>query len=411
MGKTLLVSLVSDQTIPNVQLIKQLKAQVTDYLFVTTKGMEDKGTRKWIESTCGIPEEQRDYIIVEEFSIKDIEEKLNAYDFKPCDKIIVNLTGGTKTMTLVASDFFKKVANEIYYVTGRENEYVKLFPQRKKSVLGFSEQVTLKEYLSAYGFSIFESSLSGISFEQTCQIYLRFLTLKLDDYFDEMKYLSLKRSGEKCVKPEDYYKVSRFVETLSYKPIKNNQLTKKEVKYLTGDWFEEFIGFTIKNELDISDENILIGATLTKETPAKVKNDTRVLLNDDPLISGNDSKNEMDVMFIYNGIFYSIECKSSIIAYKIIEKNGEKIERPYNILGETIYKSDSLKNRFGLYPKTAIITLTDFVDYCHSDDNNIHHNKIREMENYINRANLSNIKLIDKKMLISNSSLFDLIKN
>ena len=86
------------------------------------------------------------------------------------------------------------------------------------------------------------------------------------------------------------------------------------------------------------------------------------------------------------------------------------VEKPYNILGETIYKSDSLARRFGLFANTTILTMADFVEYCASEDLGEHKNKIREMEEIINRANLSNIKLIDKKMLMSSESLFDLLK-
>ena len=35
MNKTLLVSLISDQTIPNVQLVQEFKETVTHYLFIT----------------------------------------------------------------------------------------------------------------------------------------------------------------------------------------------------------------------------------------------------------------------------------------------------------------------------------------------------------------------------------------
>lgn len=410
MGNILLVSLVSDQTIPNVQIIKEFQKEVTNYLFISTDGMEKKGTRKWIERACGIEEQQRDVIIVKEFSIQDIEQQLSVYDYDRYERIIVNLTGGTKTMTLVASDYFNKIANEIYYVTGRENEYVKIFPQRNNNIHFFNEQISLIDYLTAYGFTVSKSNPSGVPFEQTELLFNAFCGLDTNEYLSEIKFLSERRSANKGVSDMDYYKVERYINDVSYKPQKSRCLSKNEIKYLTGEWFEEYIGYRIKNELNISDDNIIIGRTLTKETPSKVRNDVLKLLNNDELISGDDFNNEMDVMFIYKGVFYSIECKSSIIAYKIIEKNGEIKEKPYNILGETIYKSDSLKNRFGLYPKTIIITLTDFVKYCASSDKSIHHNKIREMETFINRANLSNIKLVDSRMLLNCSKLFDLIK-
>ena len=130
------------------------------------------------------------------------------------------------------------------------------------------------------------------------------------------------------------------------------------------------------------------------------------MLRENATSSIDDFNNEMDVIFMYKNKFYYIECKTSIIAFKHInQKNGISKEKEYNILGETIYKSDSLKNRFGLYSKTFIITLTDFKKYCFDKDNGQQNNKNRAMEEVINRTNLSQIKLIDKSMLVNTTQI------
>ncbi len=404
MEKNILVSLVSDQTIPNVQLIKQIKDQITDYFFVTTKGMEEKGTRSWIENACHISGEK---IEVNQFSFSDMKDKLSKYDFDKYDKIYVNLTGGTKIMTLVAYDFFKNIGADIYYITGLENEFIKIFPAKKNNISTFSDSTSLEEYLTAYGFSIKRSQLSGIPYEQTEKIFTAFCRINISEYIDAIRLIISKRG--KTLKNEDFNNVSEFLKVIEYEPKESNCLSKEETKYLSGDWFEEYIGIRIKKELNLSDENIFISTELTKALSQKVKNDASVLLGE---VSGKalNNTNEMDVMFMYNNKFYSIECKSSIVAFRTIQQNGNFIEKPYNILGETIYKSDSLAKRFGLYANTAILTLTDFVDYCKNNDEGIHKTKIREMEEIINRANLSNIKLIDKNLLINSESLFDLLK-
>ena len=404
MAKTLLVSLVSDQTIPNVQLIKQLKDHVTDYFFVTTQGMENKGTRSWIEKACGVSGER---IKVEQFSFSDMEQKLSDCDFEDYEKIIVNLTGGTKTMTLVAYEFFKNIGAEIYYVTGDNNEYIKIFPVKRNNVATFSDTATLEEYLTAYGFSIKPSPLSSISFEQTEKIFNAFCTIDVMNYVDAIRLINSKR--DKALKNDAFNKISDFLNIIGYVPKTAGCLSKEETKYLSGDWFEEYVGLRIKKELNLSDKDIFISTELEKSLSQKVKNDALTLLGEVSEAEPNN-KNEMDVMFMYNNKFYSIECKSSIIAFKMMQRNGIFEEKPYNILGETIYKSDSLARRFGLFANTAIFTLTDFVEYCKDDDSGRHKNKVREMEGIINRANLSNIKLVDKKQLKCSDSLFNLLK-
>ncbi len=403
MAKTLLVSLISDQTMPNVQLIKQLKDKVTDYFFVTTSSMEQKGTREWIENACQISGKK---IEVNQFSFSDIEEKLSQYDFDNYDDIYVNLTGGTKIMTLVAYDFFKNIGAHIYYVTGLDNEYIKIFPVKKNNLSVFSGSASLEEYLTSYGFSVKKSQLSGISFEQTEKIFKAYCTINVAEHIDAIRLINSKRGK---VLKEDFDKVSVFLEAIGYEPKSKNCLSKDETKYLSGDWFEEFVGLRLKKELNLPDDNIFISTELKKALSQKVKNDALSLLGEKSENELNNN-NEMDVMFMYNNKFYSIECKSSIVAYRTIQRNGEFIEKPYNILGETIYKSDSLARRFGLFANTAILTLTDFHEYCQSEDSGIHKTKIREMEEVINRANLSNIKLIDRKLLMSSESLFNILK-
>lgn len=403
MEKTILVSLVSDQTMPNVQFIKQLKNEVSDYLFITTKGMETKGTRRWIETACNI---KGQIIEVDQFSFTDIVEKLSLFDFDDFHKIFVNLTGGTKIMTLVAYDFFKNKAADIYYVTGLNNDYIKLFPVKKNSSAFFSDKVTLDEYLKCYGFETKKSVHSGISFEQTESVFKSFCKIDLLEYKEAVRTINSRRG--KTIASKDFGLIAGYLEALGYKPLQANCLSKAETKYLSGDWFEEYVGARLKRELNLTDDDLFVGCELKKELSQRVKNDSKELLGE-LAMEKEDFKNEMDVMFMYNNKFYTIECKTSIVAYKNIQKNGQVEEKAYNILGETIYKSDSLKTRFGLFANTTILTLTDFVEYCKNEDQNVQNNRVREIEEVINRANLSNIKLIDRNMLVSADSLFNLI--
>ena len=65
--------------------------------------MEWKKGRDWIKAAR--IESSNELIIVNEFSYEDIQRKLNEYNFQQFDKIIVNLTGGTKVMTIATRLF------------------------------------------------------------------------------------------------------------------------------------------------------------------------------------------------------------------------------------------------------------------------------------------------------------------
>lgn len=410
MNKTLLVSLVSDQTIPNVQLIKEFKEISTDYLFVTTAGMEKKGTRKWIENACNI---QGNTIEVNEYSFADIHEKLSQLDFDSFDKVIVNLTGGTKVMTMVAEDFFKNIGADIYYVTGKNNEYIHVFPKGTENTFTFQHKLTVADYLTSYGFTFQDPKPAMFSLDIAKPIVELYSSdERIQANIEAIRFLNKQRSAKKGVKSEDLYKIESFLKEINF-PVKNSQLTANEVRYLSGEWLEEYVGLKIKEELNLSDEEIYVGTNINKEIGYnREKNNAQRLMGNNAVLKNMDSTNEMDVMFMYQGKFYSVECKSSVIAYKTtIDRQGNMIEKPYNILGETIYKSDSLKSKFGLFPQTAILTLTDLQKYWSDEPNEgLRNNKMREMENLINRANLSNIKLVDRKMIQNSTNIFDLIK-
>lgn len=410
-NKTLLVSLVSDQTIPNVQLIKEFKEQVTDYLFISTVGMEKKGTRRWIENACSI---EGITLEVNEYSFTDIKEKLQTFDFDRFDKVIVNLTGGTKVMTMVAEEFFKSIGADIYYVTGKNNEYIRVFPKKTKSIFTFEQKLSLSEYLTAYGFTFSTPKFAMFPIDVAEPIVKLYSSDdRIQANIDALKFINNRRRKEKGVKSDDFNKIKSFIDEIHF-PICNEQLSYEEVKYLSGEWLEEYVGLIIKEELNLSDEEIFIGTNLYKEVGnGREKNNAQSLLGENAELKNVDTNNEMDVMFMYQGKFYSIECKSSIIAYKtIIDKDGNPKEKPYNILGETIYKSDSLKDKFGLFPQTTILTLTDLQKYWEDvKDKGQKKNRMAEMENLISRANLSNIKIIDRKMVNGSKSIFEYIKS
>lgn len=406
MSKTLLVSLVSDQTIPNVQLIKEFENEATDYLFISTYGMEKKGCRNWIIQTTGIV--ALDPIIVDQFSFSDIQHKLQDFDFDIFERIIVNLTGGTKVMTIAASDFFKNKGAEIYYVTGKDQEYVKLFSMKRNGSNNLKCHISLHDYLSAYGFSHKkENELSGFSLEQSQKILKAYCKDDIMNHLEAMKFINSQRR-RKISQPAFDNKIENYLKFIGYQPINERELSGKETLYLSGEWFEEYIGLSLKKELNLLNDDLFIGSVISKNLASDVINSTQNLLGDDANLSNDDFNNEMDVLFMYGNQFYSIECKSSIVAYKIVEKNGDKREKPYNILGETIYKSDSLQKRFGLFASTSIITTSDFKNYWKVDDKSKRNNKVREMEELINRANLSKIRLVDRNKIAGSKSVSEL---
>lgn len=107
--KNLIVILVSQQTIPNVMFVKQFLKQNDDLLMVSTEKMQNKENEN-IKKSLNLPNAIHT-ITVDEFNNKDIQSKLSDFDFSPYSNLVVNITGGTKIMSLEAYTFFKEKEN------------------------------------------------------------------------------------------------------------------------------------------------------------------------------------------------------------------------------------------------------------------------------------------------------------
>lgn len=347
--KNLLVILLSDQTVPNVQFIKEKKNNETDFLFISTPKMEKKGVKSWIQKVCNISDENLTTIVVDGFSPGSIEQQLNEnkLNYSKYDKILVNVTGGTKIMSYATTDFFKKFATEIFYLTGSDNKILQIYPIQYDFEQILSNQISLAEYIESHGFSMKESNLSGIDPTYT----QKYLKLFLNYGSEENQILAqLRTYRKKGIKIDQVEGLSNFLNEIQF-PMVNDKLTKYEVRYLTGDWFEEYIYYHLKKELSVKDKDIKTGITLKKD----------------------NIENEFDVVFIYSGHLFTIECKTSIL------------NDMDNILTETIYKVSALQKNLGLFSNFSIFTLSSKIE-----------NEVKD--EHLNRArNLFNINVVCKE--------------
>lgn len=261
--KTLLISLVSDQTVPNVQLINEFKGDNVDYQFITTNAMETKGCRKWIETAANITC-SGEPLHVNEYSYDDIQQKLNSFDFSVYEKVIVNITGGTKVMTIAAHDFFKEEGADIYYVTGIDKKYIKVFPGKKKIEYKITNSLSVEEYLVAYGFNVEKSDTPHFDAKTTENIFHMFIDKSFQDHWPTINFLRNHR--KKGLKSKDMNNnVKLLLEKVGFVAQSDEALNPEEVKFLTGEWFEQFIYNKVKQDFGLDESKILMGVKLNKD--------------------------------------------------------------------------------------------------------------------------------------------------
>ncbi|HEX37820.1 MAG TPA: DUF1887 family protein [Candidatus Cloacimonetes bacterium] len=327
----ILVSLVSNQTVPNVMFIKEIK-EIDKYLFITTEQMEKNHKRDIIIKACSdIVQDNAAYIVVKEDSIMDLQSQLGTYvdnETSDDDVFIVNLTGGTKLMSIGAFDFFRKKESQIFYLTLGKNTYRKIFPDVKHRDFDITYRFTLDDYLQANGISVNRKG-EGLKFdiELTKNLFSMFQNNQIKDHLSALKELK-----EKTRKNPKWYKNHRSKPIGYFEGLGDllqavnwdiQEIEKREIQYLRGTWFEEYIYHYCEKILPAD----MLGINYELDI-------------------GQHVNNELDILFMHENCLYIIEAKTNIRGQNNVIK-----------MNEIIYKAAALKKEFGLSCKSYLFHL------------------------------------------------------
>lgn len=339
-------NLVSDQAIPSVLFTKEMNPSGLFY-FITTSKMESKNASEKIALALNLTSANIKVIEVLEDSLVDIEDKLQkSISIEDDDEILVNITGGTKIMSLGVFNFFARLGTaKIYYLPIGKNELLQVFPLRKNTMMPLSARINLEEYLTAYGVEFHKKSFQNKNNltkpkDVTSKIFESVKNGKKDNIFKISEQVRKNDYRKKSISGQSikFEEIILFNEVMSlseygFKFDSSNVISRSETKYITGDWFEEFIYINVKETLQISDENIGIGVQLIK----------------------NGTPNEYDVIFTHNNSLNVIECKTDVSDSFL----GEEDKISY-LFTNTLYKAATLKKEFGLWVNYYLFTLNDF---------------------------------------------------
>ncbi len=299
MQKKVLISLVSEYTIPNIQLIKELEHQIDVFLFITSEKMEYENENRtdWIIHSVQLAKEKTKRIVINPHNLSDIETTFEKTAFNKEDEHHVNLTCGTKLMALVTLNFFSNFPKaNFYYVPQGVSHYQLIYPKEKRTVINFNYRITLFEYLSACGLKIESKENLHKPIKETKKL---------------MQKVLLKEGNIK--------KLPEIRNAKSYK-------RSEDKKYFSGGWFEEYVFNTIKTHFELKDKEIGIGVRLQNQR----------------------TENEYDVVFVKDNQIYVLECK----AYFGYTKLKAKIEKD-------LYKLGALDDDFGLNTRSVYVTTID----------------------------------------------------
>jgi hypothetical protein len=311
--------------VPNIQFIKEMETDGTEFLFISDPDLEDESVRLSIKDTFDIYGNELAPIIVDEYDAVTLENELKKRNFEQYDSILVNVSEGSIVTANVTVEFFKDYIAEIYYIPDTINYMIRIFPKRKRGRVGIKNKINMTEYVTSHGLEMRGGRLSGIPMDYIRQMQQYYLAHDNDRWWVLSK-LRLFRGKKSRYRIDMFPELNVFLKDINF-PLADPSrecINRDEIGFLTGDWFEEYVYYTVKDEFKLSGDNIKTGITLSREGVI----------------------NEFDVMFFYDGVLYTIECKTSI-------KDCER-----NIITDTIYKVKALQNNLGYYSDSNIFTLS-----------------------------------------------------
>lgn len=148
---THLISLLSEHLLPNFLVAKEYEGQYDSHIFITTQRMGEKGMTSRYCYALGVDKKDVRIVVLSEEDLPDAREKLQNENFSRDDKYLVNLTGGTKIMSIAVFQHFYKYNADYFYVPIATN---KIENVRTGENLPLTYQANIEEYLSLYGLYI-----------------------------------------------------------------------------------------------------------------------------------------------------------------------------------------------------------------------------------------------------------------
>lgn len=323
-----IVNIVSAQTTPNYLFVQTMYEEQDVVVWLVTKKMEF--AMQYLRNA--LPNVLHEEIIIEnEDNFKEIKDSLNG-KFQSDASYYVNLTGGTKILSLSVYEYFKenhKQTNFYYISIDKKNTIVNIDTQEE---IPIKYRINVNEYFTLYGLSKEEKDEKAVPyllFENAKYMYSllesgiyqrkEITTLREKRYKDKLKPISIDDLEDASIK--DFIISNKF-------PTKDEgKISKYDVKYIIGEWLEDLIFYITKDKE--KPDSILKGIHIYKDSQSK-------------------SNQELDVVYTKDNEFFIRECKT-----------GFERESMFN---EIVYKATAIKTLFGIGMKSSIYCCREKLD-------------------------------------------------
>ena len=328
MAKTIVNIISNEHPIAAYLFVKEYYQEGDKLLFIAAR--EDFEHITPLVRCLQIDKENTERIVLRRDSDKYTYERICRIIHNSLNKnelYYVNLAGGTRYMALSVQHVFSNYNARFFYVQTRENLIVKTIFDNSifdndDEICPIRYKMRLDECFDVYGLENDAELRHDPDFDETMAQRMFELFSKRRLNSSDYKVMDALREKYRNWKYIDIHEVettindtmipipnlSRFLNYIKFTPEQEGVLQRKEIEYLTGGWFEEYVYYLIKK--NVNPDEMAIGVHIDGCTEIK-------------------HNNELDVCFIKNNQLVVIECKSGI--------NSE------SLFNEIVYKVSALK--------------------------------------------------------------------
>lgn len=368
----ILVCIPSGQAIPNLASIIHYKpekiiflqtdlAEKSNFNGKILESLKDRGVT--FSSDC-----IHKVSVTDENSILELQTALNSTSsfYGTSDELIVNITGGTKPMSIATYNFFStRIANIVYILN---DDKIINCKSDEKTDLKIDPPLTCKQHLLAHGFTTRLKKEDNIA---TNEDVLKIIRLIASDFGNEelVIFKDDQRTyfrdhggdpGELDWNPKITDVIKNGVSDIQ---IRIPGAKKFWGKVITGEWLEIFIrDVLVRNKDYLKIHDIQLGPTIKQIGVVK------------------DNGNELDVAFMKGTRLNFIECKSGTQQHGDGDGNWQGV----------FYKVESIKKQFGAL---------QVYSHLASSSNNILDKENKIKEEVQRRADLYKCKIIPAEII------------
>jgi len=362
----IMVCLISGQHVPNLLSIRSETPDPDRLVLIVTPLMKARNMQNQLLNALaagGLDYRTRHDIkdLAREDSFADTHDLLKTIRKEHLnDKLVVNLTGGTKPMCIGAYEFSKeKNLRTLYVPEGKQHEAIDLL---RGSTVDLKHRLSTAEFLEGYGFSVLNPDDLNRSRERAEDLFdlaalltansedrgLRGMLGKIQSLMEEKRKCDRRGwNSDGLILTEDSNvhldsealrsKIAAKLGLKSKDSILLGKLEKHKAEFLAGKWLEVFVWGMLKPF--VKDERIWDlnqGVRVGVARPAARR-----------IFPGED--NDLDVAFIMNQSLCTVECKTGGQEHDPVGK-------------DVLYKIEAIKSGLrALRVKTYLATTSDNV--------------------------------------------------